>query len=80
VAVLDCFAFWGGVEIKVPADWTVEVTGVPLLGGFADTRRESRRVVGGIGALHPESTPVAPNEKRLQVKGMVIMGGVEVKN
>ncbi|HEV8481097.1 MAG TPA: DUF5668 domain-containing protein [Candidatus Eisenbacteria bacterium] len=80
VAVIDCFAFWGGVEIKVPADWTVEVTGVPLLGGFADTRRETPNVVAGIGNLAPRSEPVQPNEKRLRVKGMVVMGGVEVKN
>ena len=80
VAVIDCFAFWGGVEIKVPADWTVEVTGVPLLGGFADTRRETPSVVAGIGNLAPRSEPIQPNEKRLRVKGMVVMGGVEVKN
>jgi hypothetical protein len=80
VAVLDCFAFWGGIEIKVPADWTVEMTGVPLLGGFADTRKETARIIAGVGNLIGSSTPVAPNEKRLQVKGMAVMGGVEVKN
>src|SRR5262249_15361904 len=35
-AVIDCFAFWGGIEIKVPEDWTVSVRGVPLLGAFSD--------------------------------------------
>src|SRR5262249_4671972 len=80
VAVIDCFAFWGGIEIKVPADWTVEVSGIPLLGGFAGTRKGTPRIVGGIGNLSFPSTQVAPNEKRLQVKGMCIMGGVEVKN
>jgi hypothetical protein len=80
VAVIDCFAFWGGVEIKVPPDWTVEVSGVPLLGGFADTRKETPNIVAGFGNLGAQPTPVAPNEKRLQVKGLVIMGGVEVKN
>jgi cell wall-active antibiotic response 4TMS protein YvqF len=81
VAELDCFAFWGGVEIKVPADWTVEVTGIPILGGFADTRRETPTVVAGIGTgFAPKAEPVQPGEKRLRVKGMVVMGGVEVKN
>jgi hypothetical protein len=80
VAVIDCFAFWGGVEIKVPADWTVEMTGVPLLGGFADTRKETPSIVAGFGNFASQSTPVAPGEKRLKVKGMAVMGGVEVKN
>jgi hypothetical protein len=80
VAVIDCFAFWGGIEIQVPADWTVEVSGIPILGGFADSREASRSITAGIGGISAPSTPVAPGEKRLQVKGMCLMGGVEVKN
>ena len=80
VASIDCFAFWGGIEIKVPADWTVEVTGVPLLGGFADSRKETPNIIAGLGNIAPKSQPVSPGEKRLRVKGMVVMGGVEVKN
>ena len=38
-AVLDTFAFWGGIEIRVPEDWTVESRGVALLGAFEDTSR-----------------------------------------
>jgi len=80
-AVIDCFAMWGGVDIKVPPDWTVEMTGVPLLGGFADTRKESNpTIIAGIGALGQKPTPVTAGEKRLRVKGLAIMGGVEVKN
>jgi hypothetical protein len=33
-AVLDVFAFMGGVAIKVPASWTVVVDGSAILGGF----------------------------------------------
>lgn len=36
VAVLNVFAMWGGIEIKVPADWTVSLEGTPLLGGFSE--------------------------------------------
>src|SRR5262249_5423098 len=63
VAELDCFAFWGGIEIKVPGDWTVEVTGVPILGGFADSRKETPNIIAGFGNITTKSNPVAPNEK-----------------
>jgi predicted membrane protein len=33
-AVLDIFAFMGGVEIKVPREWTVVVDASAFLGGF----------------------------------------------
>jgi len=35
-AVLDVFTIWGGINIKVPPDWTVVWTGTALMGGFAD--------------------------------------------
>ncbi|MFC3379937.1 LiaI-LiaF-like domain-containing protein [Rugamonas sp. CCM 8940] len=33
-AVLDVFALFGGIQIKVPADWTVVLVGTPIMGGF----------------------------------------------
>ncbi len=66
-AVIDAFAFWGGVEIKVPEDWTVTVSGVPLLGGYEDSTRPPRQDAG-------------LTRSELIVKGFAIMGGVEVKN
>lgn len=33
-AVLNVFAAMGGVELKVPTDWTVVLHGAPILGGF----------------------------------------------
>ncbi|GAB2873923.1 DUF5668 domain-containing protein [Pseudoduganella ginsengisoli] len=35
-AVLNVFAMWGGIEIKVPDDWTVSLEGTPLLGAFSE--------------------------------------------
>lgn len=33
-AALEVFAFWGGISIRVPVDWTVVIQGHPLMGGF----------------------------------------------
>jgi cell wall-active antibiotic response 4TMS protein YvqF len=63
-AVIDLFAIWGGIEIRVPEDWTVVSRVVPVMAGFEDKTR-------------PLQTAV---EKRLVVRGFVIMAGVEVKN
>ncbi|HEX2494295.1 MAG TPA: DUF5668 domain-containing protein, partial [Steroidobacter sp.] len=38
-AMIDVFAFWGGVEIHVPPDWTVTSKFTTLLGGYIDKRR-----------------------------------------
>jgi predicted membrane protein len=35
-ATIKVFAFWGGIEIKVPPEWTVVVSGMPILGGIED--------------------------------------------
>lgn len=63
-AVIDVFAMWGGIEIRVPENWTVIGRVTPVLGGFDDSTRPPR----GAGA------------QRLVVRGVVLMGGVEVKN
>ena len=33
-AVLNVFALFGGIQIKVPPDWTVVLQGTPMMGGF----------------------------------------------
>jgi hypothetical protein len=63
-AVIDVFAVWGGIEIRVPEDWTVIFHVTPFMGGVEDKTRPS---LGS--AAH-----------RLTVRGIVIMGAVEVKN
>jgi hypothetical protein len=63
-AVIEVFAFWGGVEIYVPPDWTVTSEVTTLLAGFIDKRRP---------------TTVVPT-KHLVIRGMVVMAGVEIKN
>jgi predicted membrane protein len=63
-AVIDTFALWGGIEIKVPQEWSVVVQGTPILGAFDDKTVR----VGGDGS------------KVLVIKGVALMGGVDVKN
>ena len=38
-AVLDTFAFWGGIEIRVPDDWEVVSQGSAVLGAFVNNAR-----------------------------------------
>jgi predicted membrane protein len=64
VATIELFAFWGGMEIYVPPDWTVTSKVATLMGGFVDKRR-------------PTST--IPT-KTLIITGFVVMSGIEVKN
>ena len=62
--VIDTFAWWGGVEILVPETWSVVVHGFSLLGTFEDATDQ----------------PVEGTSPRLIVRGMTLMGGVEIKN
>lgn len=65
-ATINIFTLWGGVDLKVPEDWNVAVAGTPILGVFTNSARAFRQ--GDAAA------------KTLIVKGVAIMGGVEVKN
>lgn len=35
-AVINVFTVWGGINIRVPPDWTVVLNGTPLMGGFSE--------------------------------------------
>ena len=63
VTEMNVFCMMGGVDIKVPPGLNVEVHGVPILGSFENHAR-------GVGA---EGQPL------LRIKGLVVMGGIEVK-
>jgi hypothetical protein len=62
---ITAVAIMGGIDIIVPDDIQVEVTGFGLLGSF-----ESR----GSAPTNPD-----PNGPRVTISGVAIMGGVEVK-
>jgi predicted membrane protein len=63
-AVIDVFAFWGGISIKVPQTWNVIVRGTPIMGGIEDT----------------SCAPQEGSQQKLIITGAVIMGGVEISN
>ena len=62
--VAEVFAWWGGIELIVPEDWQVVSEVTPVMGGVED----STRFAGGEAAA------------TLVVRGLVVMGGVEIKN
>jgi hypothetical protein len=61
-AVVELFALWGGIEIRVPDDWSVVSQIVPVLGGVEDKT----------------SPPQGAARHRLILRGFVIMAGVEI--
>lgn len=63
-AYVDVFAFWGGIDIKVPDDWLVVNRVVPLMGGVEDKTQ----------------SPMPGAPRTLVLRGVVIMGGVSIKN
>jgi predicted membrane protein len=63
-AVIDVSAFMGGIDIRVPEEWSVITNGTPILGGFEDATRPPREDTG----------------QRLVITGFAILGGVEVRN
>ncbi|WP_245982702.1 DUF1707 SHOCT-like domain-containing protein [Lentzea flaviverrucosa] len=61
---ISCFAFWGGVEIRVPDDINVKVDGFGFMGAFEEQLPSRRHIPG------------APT---VRITGLAIMGAVEVK-
>ena len=61
---LRVFAMWGGYELRVPPDWDLTIDVLPLLGAVEDKRTLSETGDGS---------------QRLVLRGVVIMGGMEIK-
>jgi hypothetical protein len=64
-AMLDCFALWGGIQVAVPESWTVAIEGTPIMGAFEDHR-----------VVQAATGPA----QRLVIRGVALMGGVEIRN
>ena len=66
-AILEVNCVFGGVEIRVPETWHVHSRNLPVFGGYEDKTR------------HPNN-PAVGSPKTLIVTGMVVFGGIEIKN
>ncbi len=65
--VLQCFAMFGGIDLIVPDHWMVMVNATPILGGI-----DNQAAVSSRGDQ--------PAKKILYVEGMVVFGGIDIKN
>lgn len=63
-AVIEVVAVWGGIELRVPGSWSVDLRVLPMMGGAEDKT----------------TPPAVPGGERLVVKGFAVMGGVEITN
>jgi len=63
-AIIELRVCWGGVDFRVPEDWKVSCQALPLMGGVEDHSKPPAGEVKG----------------HLILKGLVVMGGVEIKN
>ncbi len=63
-AQVAIFTFWGGVNLKVPANWNVEVRGLPLLGGWHNET----------------SQRISDNPAELKIFVTAVMGGVHIQH
>ena len=66
-AVLDITAVFGGVEIRVPENWSVQTKGVGIFGGFDDK------------TIHPKPDPNVKTPE-LIITGSTVFGGLSVSN
>lgn len=63
VVTLHAYTLMGGIQITVPEDVDVDVSGLAFMGGFD----------------HNASGPGAPGAPQVRVVGFALMGGVEVR-
>lgn len=64
-ARLDVFTAFGGLEIKVPQGWQVDISGMPIFGGFDNVTAKEQ---------------LGPGAPRLAVNATVLFGGLEIKH
>jgi hypothetical protein len=84
-AVVDVFALMGRIEVHVPPDWVLDVQTVSILGGVDGERPRRRREAdadrvpaGAASAPAAGSTTPTTTPPRLVLRGIILMGGMDV--
>ena len=65
-SVLRVFVLMGGIELRVPKEWNIQLDVMPIAGGVDDKITK-----------YPDN--VVNPDKRLILTGYVVMGGIEIK-
>ena len=74
---INLFAVFGGVEVIVPDDVALRITGVTIFGGT--TARG--KTVGAMFAVHNFTTPgYEQAARRLHIDATTVFGGIEIKD
>lgn len=83
-AVLDVLALWGGVDLRVPRSWNLNLDVTPIMGGAEDNRDTETPASSFIDdGDEPETiTPGARDSEApcLTIRGLALMGGVDVRS
>ena len=66
-AVINATVIMGGVDLKVPSDWDIDIKMIPILGGVDDERRRS-------------SDENQKDKPDLVLNGFVALGGLSIKD
>ena len=69
---IDVFAMMGGMELRIPKHWRLNVQATPFMGGVEDRTFYSQS--------ENSDQVMSHTGKRLTIKGTIIMGGLEVRN
>jgi predicted membrane protein len=68
-ATIEVNCLFGGVDIRVPDNWNVHSTSIPVLGGFSDKTH-----------ISSAEDPAGGKRKTLIITGAIVFGGVEIDN
>lgn len=63
--IIDTFTAFGGISLKVPDNWRVEMRGLPIFGGWDNKKKDSK--------VGPEANHV------VIVKCLILFGGIDIK-
>jgi hypothetical protein len=79
-ATIDVLAMMGGVTLRVPDDWEVDVRVTPIMGGVRDQRWRTPPAEGEASTTTAGASAITGPPPRLIVKGFVVMGGFIIKS